>query len=344
MAWDIRSRIITCFADVLRPQNGAADTHPQVAWCSAPHNHAYQADIGRQSLRLIRCLANPLQGILMQPCADKTPLDWPDNWGDIDICHLIMENAGYIVFIDKQLDIDWKTTNKLDEEQKEVVSKRNAILNKAADIESIPNDQQELSVRLNFKRMVGEGIARAFDTDWDNANIIIDKAEVYIRERNAELARYWQLSVAITIGSFSLVVGGIIWRFREFIVGAMGDSGLHIILAASMGACGAVLSMVFRMGRLSVSSESGKTLHYIEVVGRCLAGAISSILIALLIKAEFILPILNSSTSGLPIILATGILAGASERWAPSIVSKLEGKLTNQKNEESSDEKKSPDN
>jgi hypothetical protein len=34
--------------------NGAADEHPRFAQREAPHNHADQADIGRQSLRLFR--------------------------------------------------------------------------------------------------------------------------------------------------------------------------------------------------------------------------------------------------------------------------------------------------
>ncbi len=42
------------FADASRPRNGAADCNPLVAWRYAPHNHADQADIGRQSLRLFR--------------------------------------------------------------------------------------------------------------------------------------------------------------------------------------------------------------------------------------------------------------------------------------------------
>ena len=41
-------------AGAKRPQYGAADGNPLVAWRSAPHNHADQADIGRQSLRLFR--------------------------------------------------------------------------------------------------------------------------------------------------------------------------------------------------------------------------------------------------------------------------------------------------
>jgi len=34
------------------PHYGAADSNPLVAWRFAPHNHADQADIGRQRLRL----------------------------------------------------------------------------------------------------------------------------------------------------------------------------------------------------------------------------------------------------------------------------------------------------
>ena len=280
----------------------------------------------------------------MQLCAEKTLLDFPDKWGDVDICHLIMENEGYIVFIDKQLDVDWKITDELDKEQKESKAKRNEILNKAANVESIPNIQQKPLVRLNFKRMVGEGIARAFDADWDNAARIISEADKYIRERNSELARYWQLSMAIVLGVSSLFAGATMWSLRGVFVEVIGGSGYQVALGALVGMSGAVLSMILRIGRLNVSSESEKNLHYLEVCGRCLVGANSAILVALLIKAEFILPALKGTASGLPMILAACLLAGASERWAPSIVSKFEGRQVKKKSEGRTDEKKSSNN
>ncbi len=42
------------YAGAKRPHYGAADSNPLVAWRLAPHNHADQADIGRQSLQLFR--------------------------------------------------------------------------------------------------------------------------------------------------------------------------------------------------------------------------------------------------------------------------------------------------
>ncbi|HPE71803.1 MAG TPA: RNA-directed DNA polymerase [Candidatus Competibacter sp.] len=59
--------------------NDAADSHLRVAWRFAPHNHADQADIGRQSLRLFRprgLSAAPLGVIKRMECPMPTTSDF----------------------------------------------------------------------------------------------------------------------------------------------------------------------------------------------------------------------------------------------------------------------------
>ncbi len=65
-----RSPLLLRFADASRPRNGAADCNPLVAWRFAPHNHADQADIGRQSLRLFRP-----RGLSAAPFGRKSEID-----------------------------------------------------------------------------------------------------------------------------------------------------------------------------------------------------------------------------------------------------------------------------
>ena len=65
---------------------GAADGNPLVAWRFAPHNHADQADIGRQSFRFFRprgLSAAPL-GILGNASAFKRLQLWRVNYCEKD--------------------------------------------------------------------------------------------------------------------------------------------------------------------------------------------------------------------------------------------------------------------
>jgi hypothetical protein len=49
-----RAAHLLVVADASRPRQRGGGFHPLVARREAPHNHADQADIGRQSLRLFR--------------------------------------------------------------------------------------------------------------------------------------------------------------------------------------------------------------------------------------------------------------------------------------------------
>jgi hypothetical protein len=62
----------------------------------------------------------------------------------------------FLFFLDDVLDVDW-ATSKIYEDTPDDARDRSEILIRAAAVECIPNDHQKANVRLNFKRMVGEG-------------------------------------------------------------------------------------------------------------------------------------------------------------------------------------------
>src|SRR5258708_30900983 len=115
-------------------------------------------------------------------------------WPACEIRHLILSSVKFIVFLDNDFDVDWASTPAYDgNETADDKRERSEILIRAAAVECIPNDHQKTNIRLNFKRMVGEGVARALEHEYDSAKKILEQARVYIEARNVEKARYWQL-------------------------------------------------------------------------------------------------------------------------------------------------------
>jgi len=256
-------------------------------------------------------------------------LDITQRWPGIHIEHLILEAPEFVVWIDKDLDVDWQTSPKYDEVGPKDPGEWNAVLNRVAALECIPNDQHPRNVRLNFKRMVGEGVARGLDYDYDSAKSILDQAGAYISDRNVEIARYWQLSTACMTGVVVLLGGIMTWVARTPLTNKVGEGAFLIALAGFAGSLGAVLSMIFRMGHSYPTSEAPKRLHVLEALSRTIAGCLSGVLIAGAIKIGLILPALGRTAETSMMMLIAAMASGASERWAPSLIARLEGSSGN---------------
>jgi len=246
-------------------------------------------------------------------------------WPGIQVEHLILEATDFVVWVDKDLDIDWQTSQKYDEAGPKDPAEWNAVLNRVAALECIPNDHHSRNIRLNFKRMIGEGVARGLDRDYESAKNILEHASAYISDRNVEIARYWQLSTACIIGVVLLLVSISMWAVRAFLIREWGESSFFLLLAGIAGSLGAVLSMIFRMGHSYPTSEAPKHLHVLEALSRSIAGCLSGVLIAASVKIGLILPAFGQTGNIYTVMLIAAMASGASERWAPSLIARLEG-------------------
>ena len=102
--------------------------------------------------------------------------DYEKQWPNLPVKFLILSTQDFIVFIDHDIDIDWAT---VDDFVPNDVKAHNSILNRAALMESRPCDGLSESIRLNFKRMVGEAVARSMEHDYKNAEqMLSDKKKL----------------------------------------------------------------------------------------------------------------------------------------------------------------------
>ena len=254
--------------------------------------------------------------------------DYERDWDNLPIKYLILSSKDrYCVFIDHENDIDWKTSDSFDinELNSSVIKEFNEVKNEIDSTESIPCGHLDEKIVISFKRQVGEALVRALERDFENAKIMIKSAREYIVNRNTEESRYLYLtSSGITVIAF-VFVGVIFWLIKSFIIGNIGESAFYLFLSFITGAVGAFLSIILRMGKTTFDFNASKKLHYLEGVSRIIAGMISGFLIALSIKSGILLPVFNKMESTHTAMILGGLVAGSSERLAPSIISKLDG-------------------
>ena len=246
-------------------------------------------------------------------------------WPDLkEIKYLVYENETFIVWIDMDIDIDWSLNDKYDEKYHPDEEKQNALFNYVATLECIPSDHLKENIRLNYKRMIGEAIVRNLKNDFENAFKMAKSAEMFILERNKEHSRLWYLTASGLSAIIITFLGLVLWLSRIFIQPIFGETTFYVLLASCGGALGALFSVIMRIGKMDLNPAGGIKLHYAEGVSRIVAGMISAIIIASCVKLQLLIPIFtNTNNTQLAMILA-GIFAGISERWIPSLVTKIE--------------------
>jgi len=250
--------------------------------------------------------------------------EFNDIWPGIDVHYLVLATDDFIVFIDPELDVDWMTSKKYDEEGYKDLEAHNYILNRTALLESLPTYDLNPKIRLSYKRMLGEAIARSLRHDYLNAGKILDESEKFIRARNEERARSWYLSTGGAVTLAVLLCGFLIWHERVVVLQIIGETLFWLSIASSAGATGALLSIIMRMGKANLDCSAGKSLHQLESASRIVAGMISAVLASLAVYSGIIFPVFSKHGNDRAFLVLIAMIAGASERWAPSIIENLE--------------------
>lgn len=247
---------------------------------------------------------------------------------------LIHATEDYIVFLDRECDVDWETTKEYDEIGHRDDAKFNAVLNRVATIEATPCAGLGAQMKLQFKRLIGEGVARGLAHDYEGAQDILTAAADYILARSQELSRFWYLSASSLMTCPFLAMGGILWVCRDAAVAAVGEGPFWLAMSAAAGAAGALLSVIGRAGRLPFDSSSGKRLHYLEGSSRIWAGSLSGVFVALSVRAGLVLTAFTGGGRMPAIMILGAMVAGTGERLVNSIMADLESARVERTKEE----------
>jgi hypothetical protein len=253
----------------------------------------------------------------------KYELTWPG----LPIKYLILSTKNYIVFLDYENDLDWQTSDEFENRTLSTEQKcgYNQIKNEIDSTGSIPIGNLDEKIVIGFKIQLGEALIRAFESDFDNAHKMVMHAQDFINKRSIEQSRFMFLTSCGLSAGISAIIFLLLWLIRDSIILAIGETFLYLTLASLIGGIGALLSVILRMGNSNLDFNASKKLHYIEGSSRVVAGMISALLISLCIKTQILLPIISNIESTHLAMILGGLVAGASERFAPSIINKLDG-------------------
>lgn len=255
---------------------------------------------------------------------DFTILNVGDVFNGRTIKRIILQSDTCIVFLDLEANVNWQTGD----EYGAFADDFGAVRSRAGSLESIPNDLLAPSQREALQRMIGEALAGVLDDKAsDNANSILAQAEIFVKARTTERARRWYLSSAFAVCAIAVLLALALLGMREPVQQRIGLAGFEVILATLMGALGAVLSMILRVSKLDIDAMAGSGIHYFEGAVRTTAGMAGAFLVALCVKGNILLGIINATDQTIPFLLAIGVVAGASERLVPNIIKKVEGTL-----------------
>lgn len=155
------------------------------------------------------------------------------------------------------------------------------------------------------------------------AELLLDEAEAFRRDRLAEVSRRWTLLFTLLFAVVAILCGCLAFvPFRTTLTGWFGEFMPRAAMVGVFGAIGAFISVCLRLGTWTVSTESGKLGHFLEAFARIATGAVSALAIAMAVEAGLLL----NDMGGLNQILLVqllGLFAGLSERAIPHLASQL---------------------
>ena len=250
--------------------------------------------------------------------------------GDIDpICggqikYLILKEAHFIVYVDSAGDLNWSTSKYTG-----FPSDFGTVINKAKMLEHLVDRLFPKINRIQFKCLIGEGIARLLDDkSTTNASSMLQETESNIKEEGRHIlkTRYIIGSISTTIAI--IIVFVFLWLVRDYLQLYFGVTSLTIIMASLCGGIGAFISSFFRSLNFTADVRISKYVYTLDGFLRIFYGTIAGLVITLAIKSNTIMGfIVEEQSVSMSLLCFFSTMAGASESLVPSIIKKIEEKI-----------------
>lgn len=246
------------------------------------------------------------------------------HWNKLPIGILVHATEDYVVFLDGENEIDWKTSHAYDTAKRFPIE-WGVVQSRAAALEQGISQYVTDSVRRVLARIVAEGLARGLDGDIEAATTILDKAEASIAARNREVGRLFHIQAAATTWAVIAVLCMVAWLARTSLVPILGEILFSLVLCGAAGATGALLSIFLNMITLVPDSNAARALHYAEAAIKVIAGGLGAVFAALAVRGGILFPQLSGSAHAAELLLLVSIVAGFSERLVPDLVRSVDG-------------------
>jgi hypothetical protein len=237
---------------------------------------------------------------------------------------LIQRRPDYIVYLDDDFCVQWKLPTR---NVASVSPHAHDILNDVGLIETLSEPLQGTPHLGPARRLLGEAVARLLSggTDCETAaRRLLRDAQVYLQDRMAEMARIWFLSAAGVFAGLSLIVMLVLWLNRVFLTQVFNALIVDAAFGAGLGALGAFMSLLTRSSQIRVAAGAGRRIHYVEALSRVTAGAVGAVIVALAVKANLLLGLVNDARGDSTLLYFLCLVSGASERLVPGLIARVE--------------------
>lgn len=240
---------------------------------------------------------------------------------------LIRYNKGnYIVFLDSMFEFDWATTDNYDNRHEGCSRKRDRMLSQIEYLQHEPAVRYlKRKVREDFFTMLAETWVYALNEHFDLAESHLKKCKKYLRDRNFEVSRRWQieytllLAVLFTCG-FVLLLSNVDFLAQKFqITKAVVEEFCYIIF----GAWGAMFSIFCKTGKSECNCQSGRVLNVLEVLCRMIASMVSAFIAMKMFALDLAFSAFKTKDYLNIALTLICFISGFSERLVPSLISKL---------------------
>lgn len=252
---------------------------------------------------------------------DEILNEFPDISGDNVNTLIRYSNNRYIVWLDNENEFDWETTDFYDEQNTVNI---NTYISKIGVLQHQPISRclsKKQYKEFNF--MLAETVVLVLENEFHEADKLIYNIEQYLKNRNCEITRKWQLEFCFIILTFIFTSAIIAKQYHAYIIThfCFSTDFITTIGYSILGTIGATLSIIQKSGKKCYDCESGRLLNFLEIFSRMFASIISSFVIIHLYEMDLIFANFHSKEDTEYCLVLICIIAGFSERLIPSIIS-----------------------
>lgn len=223
------------------------------------------------------------------------------------------KQEGFIVFLDKDHDVDWvdTRTNFFTENEEKL---KQQWLAKLDAVHMEPCTNISLEDRLTFKKKLAIGYELVMVKCFDDIQPVIDECYKFVKSRNKDVSRSLFIMTSAPIAIIAIAV-----MAYNIDVAKWHPAW---VTGFCTGILGAFVSIWTRYGKTAMTGLSSKWLHYAEAACRLLVGAIFALVAIQAVKCGLLLSSIDASLLIYTCALI-GFVAGFSERFVPSLVEKI---------------------
>ncbi|MFI4939293.1 MAG: hypothetical protein ACHP7O_02935 [Burkholderiales bacterium] len=250
--------------------------------------------------------------------------------GDIDPTlnkriHMLVDSEDtYIVYLDDDFHVQWSMTD--DWKQPDAFGD---IANRVVHLEAVSSMILADENQKPLRRMLGEAAARIIgDSDAKQARASLALAEAFLRARGAERARIWYFGAAAMFSGSCVLILTVLWVCRADVASMIGANAFNVLTGALLGGIGAFFAIITNSRASKLDASAGPRIHQLDGVLRVGAGIAGAFLLSLAIKANIIFGVAKTFDSPLAAFYTLCFVAGWSERFSQSLVTRVEGLIS----------------